>query len=108
MVFQISLSVFPKFLGVVALSQSLSYLSGLVWSYFWNRKWSFRSKGNLYGEFNKFVILQICLLLLSASVISLLVDFIGLSEKEGWIIVMFFITIINFTLLKLWVFKPVG
>ena len=106
-VFKLSLSVFPDFLGDTALAQSLSYATGLLWSYFWNRKWSFRSGEAMFGEFGKFVILQLALLALSAAIISVLVDIIGIATTLSWIAVMFFITIINFFFLKSWVFRSI-
>lgn len=104
-VFRVSLSLLPDFGGAAAVAQGFSYSAGLFWSYFWNRVWSFRSSEVMFGEFSKFVVLQLSLLVLSAAAISVLVDIFGLAPTISWVSVMFFITLINFAVLKYWVFR---
>jgi len=93
------------FIGNVLFAQPLSYGSGIVWSYFWNRKWTFRSSGQVHREFIWFVGVQLFLLLLSTWLVHLAVDIGGMNASIGWLLVMAFITVLNFLLTKMIVFK---
>ena len=52
--------------AAAAVSQALSYLVGMLWSYYWNRRWTFKSQGNVASEAARFFSLQVGFLLLSA------------------------------------------
>lgn len=96
------------FVGDVLFSQPLSYGAGIAWSYFWNRKWTFQSSAGLGGEFVRFVVVQVVLLLLSTGLIHLVVDYCNMNANIGWILVMAFITALNFVLTKVFVFRSRG
>jgi putative flippase GtrA len=92
--------VFPA-----AASQGLSYLVGMLWSYYWNRRWTFRSQSNVTAEAVRFFSLQIGFLLLSASLLGLLVDRLGQNPSLSWFGTAVLITLLNFTLSRFWAFR---
>jgi putative flippase GtrA len=92
------------FVGDVLFSQPLSYGAGIAWSYFWNRKWTFQSSAGFGREFVRFVVLQVVLLLLSTGLIRLVVVYCNMNVNIDWILVMTFVTALNFVLTKMYVF----
>ena len=104
--FKFSLYVLPEFRSRTAFSQGAAYAVGTVWSFFWNRTWTFRSDGRVHSESIRFLILQIAMLLLSSFYMWIAVDLFGGSANINWLGVMFVITILNFSLMRAWVFKP--
>jgi putative flippase GtrA len=86
-------------------SQLVTYTVGTLWSYYWNRRWTFRSQQAIAGEASRFVAVQIGCALVSTALIGLSVDWLKLHASLSWVIVMGFITLLNFTLLKLWAFR---
>lgn len=104
-VFWFSIKTLPPFPLRATASQLLSYSAGILWSFFWNRRWTFKSEGSFGGEMWWFVALQISLLLTSACLIGLIVDFLAFPATGSWILVMSYITIVNYILSKKWVFN---
>ena len=88
-----------------ALSQLGSYLAGIVWSYTWNRVWTFESSAAVGSESARFFILQIALMVSSAGAIGIAVDALKLHATASWLVVMVFITLVNFVAMKRWVFR---
>lgn len=103
LVFLLAYHIF--FVGNTLYSQPLSYSVGIVWSYFWNRKWTFQSSDGANREFMRFVAVQLFLLLLSTGMVHLVVDFWSVNASIGWILVMTLITALNFLLTKMIVFR---
>jgi putative flippase GtrA len=111
--FSISFAIFsalsislPPFQSRIAISQGISYCCGILWSFIWNKKWSFSEKGgNNRSLFSKFVALQILLLFLSTWLIQFLISFLLFGKNIAWFCTMFIITLLNFSTLKLWVFR---
>ena len=98
--------VYSKLLvGDAFFSQSLSYAAGILWSFFWNKKWTFREKKHSWVKFFPFLTLQLILLLVSAFLLMIANDYLDWNINLIWICVMGVITIINFVFTKLLVFK---
>jgi putative flippase GtrA len=93
------------FVGNALFAQPLSYGAGIVWSYFWNRNWTFQSSAGVGREFIRFIVVQIILLFLSTGLVHLVVDRLNINASVGWILVMAFITALNFFLTKTFVFR---
>lgn len=98
--FRVGLRALPAF-----YAQGFSYTVGMLWSYYWNRRWTFKSQSNLAAEAARFFSLQIGFLVLSASLL-------GLAEREhlnlsvSWLCTAVFVTVLNFVASRFWAFKP--
>lgn len=110
--FAISLTVFRVLLALpwtfqfkASVCQLVSYATGTIWSFVWNRRFTFRSKGSIRGQALRFVSLQTGLALASAAVIGLCVDTLKLAPTPSWLVIMGGATILNFLFSKRWVFK---
>ena len=104
-VFWGGMQVFPLFRLRVFLSQIISYSAGIVWSYFWNRKITFSSRGPVAAQMARFVFLQVILALATALLISIGVDRLGFSPAVSWLAVMIPATLVNFLVCRWWVFR---
>ena len=100
-VFRVAHRVLPA-----AVSQALSYLVGMLWSYYWNRRWTFKSQGNMASEAARFFSLQIGFLLLSSTLLGLLVDHLHQNPTLSWVGTAALCTILNFVASRFWAFKP--
>ena len=93
------------FAGNALFAQPLSYGVGIVWSYAWNRNWTFQSSAGVGGEFIRFIVVQTILLFLSTGLVHLVVDRCKINASIGWMLVMVLITALNFFLTKEFVFS---
>jgi putative flippase GtrA len=88
-----------------AISQLIAYAVGITWSFYLNRRWTFRSTGRVRSQAFKFTLLQISFALLSSAAIGLSVDHWGNPATLSWLTVMAVITLLNFFLSRLWAFS---
>ncbi len=103
-VFQLLLRAFEGFALRGTVSQMITYAIGTAWSYFWSRKWTFRSTQPALGEATRFVTLQVILAVTSMALIGVLVDWLQQHPTLSWVGVMGVITVGNYTASKWWVF----
>lgn len=89
-----------------AAAQVIAYTLGTVWSYYWNRRWTFQSQGKVASEASRFVGLQIAFMLLSSALLGLFVDHLHLPSTLCWIGVSAFVTVLNFVASRYWAFRP--
>jgi len=89
-----------------AAAQGIAYTLGTLWSYYWNRRWTFQSRGKVASEASRFFTLQIGFMLLSSALLGLLVDHAHLPSWPCWLAVSAFITVLNFVASRYWAFKP--
>ncbi len=94
--------------GRAGLSQLLTYSVGTLWSYYWNRRWTFQSSGKIRSEGTRFIVLQAVLALASSGAIALLSAKLDLSVHVIWVLVTVVITVINFLASKYFVFRGAG
>ena len=87
-------------------AQGVAYTLGGLWSYYWNRRWTFQSRGKVAGEASRFLSLQLGFMLLSSALLGLLVDRAHLPTLPCWVAVSAFITVLNFVASRYWAFKP--
>lgn len=99
-VFRVALHAFAAF-----YSQAFAYAIGTLWSYYWNRRWTFQSQGNVTGEAARFFGLQIGFMVLSATLLGLLVDRLRFAAGLSWFAVAVLTTLLNFVLSRYWAFK---
>jgi putative flippase GtrA len=90
-----------------AVSQALSYFVGMLWSYYWNRRWTFKSQANVASEAARFFSLQVGFLVLSASLLGVLVDHLHENPTASWLGTAVLCTVLNFVASRFWAFKPV-
>jgi putative flippase GtrA len=93
-----------RVLGAAA-SQGIAYTLGTLWSYYWNRRWTFQSQGKVASEASRFFSLQIGFMLLSSLLLGLLVDHARLPSGPCWLGVSALITALNFVASRYWAFK---
>ncbi len=86
-------------------AQLAAYALGTVWSYFWNRRWTFASDQNVATEAARFVATQALFAGLSSLLMHLTVDLAGLPKLPAWLAVSAFVTILNFLTARYWVFR---
>ena len=98
--FRLAHRVFPA-----AISQGISYLVGMLWSYYWNRRWTFKSQSSLPAEAARFFTLQLGFLVLSAALLGLLVDRLGQNPSLSWFGTAVLVTALNFVASRFWAFK---
>jgi putative flippase GtrA len=110
--FVISFSVFRGLLALpwtfefkATVSQIASYAAGTVWSFLWNRRFTFRSAGSIPRQAVRFFTLQAAMAGASAGLIGLFVDVMSLPATPTWLCVMGCVTIVNYLLCKRWVFR---
>lgn len=87
------------------LGQSVSYSAGIVWSYFWNRSWTFSFDSGGSHLFFRFVLLQIGIMAASSFMISFGAAYFGSSLSKVWFSVMIPMTFLNFFGMKYFIFR---
>jgi putative flippase GtrA len=103
--FQLLLRIPVAFALKATISQLVSYSAGIVWSFYWNRRFTFRTAGPVIRQATRFFSLQVCLALISSALVGYGVDYAGLPATPVWLVVMAAITIVNFLASKWWAFK---
>ena len=86
-------------------AQCVAYVVGMLWSYYWNRRWTFQSQAKVTSEASRFFTLQIAFMVLSAGLLGLLVDRMHLPSSASWLAVMTLVTALNFLASRFWAFK---
>jgi putative flippase GtrA len=104
-VFQSLLRLPGRFSCAISLYQLISYSSGILWSFLWNRRFTFRARGAVLGQGLRFVSVQIVFALASALAIGIAVERFHLPPTMSWIGVMALVTLANFIVTKCWVFN---
>jgi len=87
------------------VAQGIAYTLGTLWSYYWNRRWTFQSQGKVASEASRFIISQFAFMLLSAGLLGLLVDHLHFPATLCWFGVSAFVTVLNFVASRYWAFK---
>jgi len=103
--FQLLLRMPVTFALKATFSQLVSYAAGIVWSFYWNRRFTFRTDGPVARQATRFFTLQICLALISSALVGYGVDYAGLPATPVWLVVMAAITVANFLASRWWVFR---
>jgi putative flippase GtrA len=104
-VFTLSMRLFARVELKALVSQLVTYTIGTTWSYYWNRRWTFTSKAPVAGEMTRFVILQIGCAAVSSGAVSAAVDVLHLEQNLAWFVVVGLVTVLNFALSRVWVFR---
>ena len=105
MVFQTSLFLLPPFPIRAAIAQFTCYIPGLIWSFYWNSRWTFKQHNSGISTFNRFVTMQLFFMTISSLLIGIGVDYLKLPPTLTWIVIMSFFVILNLLSTKYFVFK---
>jgi putative flippase GtrA len=97
-------AVFPEEGWRTEASQTVAYLAGMAWSFFWNRRWVFSSTNRALADAVRFAVVQLVLLGLSVVLVSVFVDELALGPVLGWVVAMGIVTVTNYGLLRSVVF----
>lgn len=88
------------------ISNVIAYSISTLNSYLWNSKWVFKyNEDNVKETSFKFIVLNIIGLTLNTIILYLLVDIVGLNKLISLVITTGIVTILNYFINKLWVFK---
>lgn len=90
------------------ISQILGYSFGIINSFIFNKKWTFRDKTSnkyIYHELIQFVVVNICSLVITVFCMKFLVNDFNINIYISKVIVTLIAQVINFSLYKLWVFN---
>ena len=98
-------AIFSKSALSAGMAQAVSYSAGIVWSYYWNGRWTFGIQSTNGNTFMKFALLQVTLMVISSISIGMWVAQSGLAPGIIWILVMVPITILNFVGTRQFVFR---
>ncbi len=90
------------------LANVIGYSAGITNSFIWNKYWTFQVKHKTVAQFSRFLILNICCLLLSSSSLFLFTDYLGWPYLPVWFVTMSVITLINFFFSRIWVFRNIN
>lgn len=86
-------------------AQCVSYAIAMLWSYYWNRRWTFQSQGKVASEASRFFTTQIAFMLLSSAMLGYLVDRQHLPTAPCWLGTVAIVTVLNFLVSRYWSFK---
>lgn len=89
----------------VFLSQIVGYGLGVLWSFFWNKNWTFAEKHHSWSVLPKFLLVQVLMMFLSAGLMLLADQITELNLSVIWFLTAGFITWLNFLILKFAVFR---
>jgi len=108
-VYSAMMRMLPHTGSMAAISQVISYSCGIAWSYLLNNFWVFRKQEQARPTeaLPRFIASQLGLMLLSSLSMGVATSAIPLRPEFIWVAVMAGITVLNFTILRKWVFRPV-
>lgn len=107
----VNYSIYYVFLKLNAhwfIANSLSWLGAVIFAYYANKKYVFKSSNKSKKEFVSFVLLRLVTLLVETCCLSLLIDLLHIQPMISKIVVSFITIISNYVLCKFKVFKKEG
>jgi len=87
------------------LSSIIAHMIGVMNSFIWNKKWTFRSNGNLLREFLKFNSVYVVTFFVNLLLLALFVEKFGFNPKISGVLSLGFSAMISFFGHKYWSFK---
>jgi len=91
---------------LLQIANIISWICGVLFAYFTNRKYVFNSKNNnRKKEFTNFVLARISTLILDMVIMGIMVSILGFNDKIMKLISQVLVIIVNYILSKLIVFK---
>lgn len=103
--FRLSMLLLPVFSFKTALSQSICYVCGATWSFFWNRRLTFESDAPAGEQGVRFFLVQGFMLGVTSFYMWVAVDLMKGPENINWLVITGFATFLNYKLLKHFAFR---
>lgn len=94
-----------KFNAHWLLANSLSWVGAVIFAYYTNKKYVFKSLNESKKEFISFILLRFITLLVETGCLSVLIDLLHIQPMISKIIVSFITIISNYVLCKFKIFK---
>jgi putative flippase GtrA len=94
--FRAGIELLPPVGGRAAAAQALAYAAGILWSFYWNRRWTFGARGPVTRSLAAFAATQGALLALTSAALGLAVDALGAPATPSWLAVMAGATLLNY------------
>lgn len=91
--------------GDAISSQCVSYAAGIIWSFMWNKRWTFSEHSHRWTLLAPFLILQLMLLLMTALALNIAKENLDWNINLIWVCIMAVSTVINFVFSKCLIFK---
>jgi putative flippase GtrA len=89
-----------------SLAKTLSFLVAVINSFFWNRRWTFRSRSQQKAkEFSKFFSIYVLSMIINVGIMHLAAGILGWKDIFGLIAATGFTTFWNFFANKFWIFR---
>ena len=83
----------------------ISFLLGLMNSYFWNKYWVFTSEQHFKRELPRFVVVYALTLALNAALLPVFVEVLKIDPRIAQLFFLLFLPILTFLGLKYWGFR---
>lgn len=88
------------------IANAIKWIAGVIFGYFTNRRFVFKSKNkNMLGEFLSFSGSRLATLFLDMAIMGLMVSIMGIWDVIATLVSMVAVTIANYILSKLFVFR---
>jgi len=97
------LLLYLKFHYIAALF--ISFLFGVLNSYFWNKYWVFLSSHHFKKELPRFVIVYVATLVINAALLPVFVELLKIDPRIAQLFFLVFLPFITFIGLKYWSFR---
>lgn len=88
------------------LASTCGYLAALPFNFIGNRRFSFRSSNAVAGDATRFLLMHTVSLVVTVMAMGTIVDMLGLHYSGGIIAAVIIVPIVNFVVMKWWVFRP--
>lgn len=82
----------------------VSYVVGVLNSYFWNRLWTFENKKTNLKNFIKFIFVYITTFIINLLMMFILIDIGGFGVLMSQVFSLSFVSVVSFTAHKYWSF----
>ena len=88
------------------LAATISFLAANIWSYFWNRRWTFHDHSPaIIRQYLKFLAANVIAILLNLLLLFVFVDFFNFDDLVSKIIASIAVGLVNFIINKIWAFS---
>ncbi|NQX60251.1 GtrA family protein [Paenibacillus qinlingensis] len=83
----------------------IAHTLGVVHSYLWNSKWTFKSGSHTYKNLVKFMGVYVCSFLINLLLLYIMVNYLRINPLFSQVVALFITTVVSFIGHKFWSFK---